>query len=92
MFNSTADRGRLRWQHLRRQADFTELEQSTGQAATVVVHTSALCHVCAMSLLDAARDSQSHRSQMQHLALRADASAAQSSTALQTLGGYAGNT
>ena len=25
----------------------------------VVVHTSALCHVCAMSLLDAARDSQS---------------------------------
>jgi len=38
------------------------------------------------------RQSECHRSQMQHLALHADASAAQSSTALQTLGGYAGNT
>ena len=84
MFNSTADPGRLCWQHLRRQADFTELEQSTGQAATVVVHTSALDHVYAMSLLDTARDSQSV------LALHADASA--QCSALETLRGYAGNT
>ena len=50
----------------------------------------SVCHVCAMPLLDTARDRASSLSN-EHLALHADASA-QCSTALQTLGGYAGNT
>ena len=40
--NSTADRGRLCWQRLRRQAGGMELEQSTGQATTVFVCTHAI--------------------------------------------------
>ena len=55
------------------------------QSTAYRVSADRVCHVCAMPLLDTARDSQSV------LELHADASA-QCSTALQTVGGYAGNT
>ena len=44
VFNSTADPVRLCWQHLRRQADFTEVEQSAGQATTVVFVCTHVFH------------------------------------------------
>ena len=68
------------------------IENSSGEPLTVFDHAVnsvqevlSVCYVCAMPLLDTARDSQSV------LELHADASA-QFSTALQTVGGYAGNT
>ena len=68
------------------------IENSSGEPLTVFDHAVnsvqsqyCVCHACTTPLLETARDSQSV------LVLHADASA-QCSTALQTLGGYAGNT
>ena len=64
---------------------------AVGAVQSTAYRVSTVCHVCATSLLDRADTVRGPSLSNEHLSLHADVSA-QCSTALLTMGGYAGNT